>query len=149
MAWWEWIPVVKTVGHALADPPGRTHSDYIDCACTAAECEGSGSDAAVLRCTDCVKTKVAQFASEWTGASIGSDFFGVVLGGSVGAIGTALAKGAAGGVFLGLSATAWTGIGAAVAIDALIDTMIVLYKMMDMYTAARKAIGVYCRCGDG
>jgi hypothetical protein len=149
MAWWEWVPIVKTIGHAAADPAGRSASDYAGCACTAERCAGLGAAVAVLECQMCIKNKVAQYASAWTGSAIGNDFFETAIGGTVGSIGTALAKGAVGGAFLGLSATAWTGIGTVLAVDGLIDAGIIIYKLMDMYKAANTAIQTYCRCGDG
>ena len=145
MAWWEYVPIVKTIGHAIEDPPGRAASDYAQCRTTADECEQSTA-VAILRCTDCVKNAVAKYATDWTGSAIGTDFFETAISVSALGIGAALAKGALGGTFLGLSASAWTGIGTVLAVDALADAAIIIYKLKDMYTAAQDAMKQYCVC---
>lgn len=145
MAWWEWVPIVKTIGHGLADPPGRSVSDYNDCRPSGEDCEGLGKEAAELKCAECIRRKLAKFVSEWLGTSIGADFFEGAASATAYALGSALAK-QAGGTFLGLSSTAWTGVGAVLAADALIDAGILLKKALDMWKAANRAIDDLCKC---
>ncbi len=51
-----------------------------------------------------------------------------------------------GGRFLGLSAGAWSGVGTALAADALIDFAIQIKKLMDMWDASKEAKDQYCKC---
>ena len=146
MAWWEYIPVVSTIGHAVADPPGRDVADYASCAVTATQCEQLGSLAAGRACETCISNKLSQYASDWVGSSIGSDFFEGVVGLSFTQVGASLLKKGAGAKLLGMSAGAWSGVGTALAGDALIDFGIQIKKLMDMYDAAQAAKGRYCNC---
>lgn len=67
------MPVVSTVGHILADPPGRKVTDYADCAPTAKDCEGLGPDVAVLRCDDCIDRKMWKYVYDWIFSGAPSD----------------------------------------------------------------------------
>lgn len=144
MAWWEYIPIVKTIGHIIEDPPGRKVSDYSGCQPSPEECDSIPA-AAILKCTDCVKNKLAKYASDWTGSGIGSDFFEMAASAGAAGLGKALAT-SLGGTFLGLSATAWTGIGAVLAVDALVDAGVIISKLMDMWKAADAAMKQFCKC---
>jgi len=144
MAWWEYIPIVKTIGHIVGNPKGRQTSDYSGCRCSSDDCEAD-EVGAILKCTDCIKFLCGKYAADWTGSAIGNDFFEAAAAAGAAGIGGALAK-ILGGTFLGLSASAWTGIGAVLLVDSLVDAGVVIKKLMDMYTAARNAITLYCKC---
>lgn len=72
MSWWEWVLVVSTIGHAIADPPGRKVSDY-ECAPTETDCEGLGEVAAILKCEKCISDHMWTYVLEWIGSGPPSD----------------------------------------------------------------------------
>lgn len=144
MAMWEWIPVVSTLGHAFQDPQGTEVSDYQSCKVTDADCEADKATAE-LTCKSCIDRLLMQYISSYIGVGTGADLFEAFLGGGFSAVMALIAK-ALGKKVLGLSATAWTGVGAVFAADGLIDFGIQMSKLDDMRIAARQAKSQYCKC---
>jgi len=145
MAWWEWIPFVSTVGHAMADPPGRDVADYASCACTTAECEGLGAPAAVLACEKRIRDQLWKYVLDWIGSGAPSDFAEAALGATAAKFAEALGKALA--PKLGPKvAAAGTGVGAALTADGFLDMGIQLRKALQMWEAADKARATYCKC---
>lgn len=144
MAAWEWIPFVSTIGHALQTPKGASVADYSACTVTAAACEADSFTAELL-CERCVDLAMSQYISSYTGVGTGADFMEALLGGGFSAVMALIAK-ALGKKVLGLSATAWTGVGAAFALDGIADAAIQLSKLNDIREAAVAAKEQNCRC---
>jgi hypothetical protein len=144
MAWWEWIPVVSTIGHAAADPKGRKITDYASCACTPAGC-ASGAAIAITKCSKCIDALMLKYIGDWIGTPLASDFFkaagGLTLAAVSEKLGKELAKKGAGKV-----AAAATGVGAIVTLDGFVDAGIVITKAVQIYNASQTAKTVYCVC---
>ena len=144
MAAWEWIPIFSTIGHALQTPPGSAVADYAACTVTATDCEADRY-VAELQCQRCVDLAMAQYIASYTGVGTAADFMEALLGGGFAAVMALIAKGL-GKRVVGLSATAWTGVGAALALDGLADAAIQLSKLNDIRAAAAAAKAQNCRC---
>ena len=144
MALWEWIPGVKIIGHLITPPPGSDYSDYIGCAPTQAAC--SDPTSAILACNNCVSSAMSSYVADWFGVSLPKDAIAALAGGVVAVAGNQIAK-ALGGKFLGLAATAWTGVGAVILVLEMIDAVVVIAKAFKIYNAAQAAKVEYCKCG--
>ncbi len=147
MAFWEWIPFASTVGHALADPPGRSFHDYIDCAMTETDCVGSYEEIAAARlvCQKCIDDKMRDYVAEWMFSGAPSDVVGAIGGATLAKFAESLSKLAAKRIAPRLAAVG-TGVGAALALDGVVDIGIQLSKAADMWSAAHKAKQRYCQC---
>ena len=144
MAWWEWIPIVSTIGHALADPPGRDASDYSACKPSAKDCETKGAAVAILECESCISDLLMKYISDWVGVPIGADLIKALAAGASGLIAQHLTK--TGAKFVIGGATTWAGVGWVLIGDAAVDAGIVIKKLMDMYDASAAAKKQYCKC---
>jgi hypothetical protein len=139
MSWWEWVPIVKTIGHALEDPAGRATTDYAPCSVTVASCEGLGKVVAELQCNQCISKMRNDFILDWLG--VGTT--GPELLEGVGAVAAFLtAKYGAAAV-----AKAATGVGAVLLIDDAIDVSIIIEKALEIGRAAEAARKSLCVCG--
>lgn len=139
MSWWEWVPIVKTIGHALEDPPGRETVDYAACSVSVADCAGLGKVVAELKCNQCISNMRNNFVLDW----IGVGTTGPALLEGAGAI-TAFLIAKFGAAAVAKSAT---GVGAALAVDDAIDVAIILKKMTEIFEAAEAARKSLCVCG--
>jgi RHS repeat-associated protein len=138
-AWWEWIPIISTIGHALADPKGIRPQDYQQSRSTAAECQVDAEYAFSL-CQKRVYAQVSANLASWLGISTGIDFTKGLLGMVMGAVSAWAVKhgirGAVGGVITG----------GVLAVDSVVDLAIVFNKAMRIKDAAEAAIQQYCPC---
>ena len=147
MAWWEYLPVVSTLGHGaqLNGLPGTSVSDYNykSCAPHFDECcrrtdQQECKDQREKSCRDCISRQAAIFASQWTGSSIGADFMETGVGLLVStAGGIAIRQGVAG-------ATAWSGVGVVLAVDGAIDIGILVSGLTNIHSKAREIQGFLC-----
>lgn len=135
MAWWEWVPIVKTISHALDDPPGRATTDYAACATTVANCEGLGKAVAELACEKCIDAAVLKYVLDWLGiANTGPELLEGVAAAVALKFGPAVAGKAA------------TGVGAALIVDDLVDAGILIKKAFDIDAAGAAAKKSLCTC---
>jgi RHS repeat-associated protein len=142
-AWWDWIPIVSTIGHFIEitwlPPEGTNVLDYATCKPWADECK-KDADSAIANCESCIRSKVYKYVLDWCGVSLPSD----VLRGFGAAVGFAICKN---GIKYGIRG----GVGGAVtggvlAIDGAIDAGLVIDGIARILLAAREASGKFCTC---
>lgn len=140
--WWEWIPIVSTIGHALADPEGRDCKDYASCKVDPRKCRVRALAAAEEeRCRKCIRVKLAEYVSDWFGVE------GVLRDAVQGLAGVVAAAVAKYGIKTGAKGAIGGAVtGGALAVDAAADLAILISKADDMADAAEKAEGKYCKC---
>ncbi|MCV0430648.1 hypothetical protein [Nitrosopumilus sp.] len=141
--WWEYIPVVSTLGHAFQEPPGTDWADYNSAAVTQQECQDPAN--AKILCEKRIDSMMLQYIASYVGVSLPADFIktvgGLVMAEIIKAILISLGKKKA-------AAAALTGPFAAfVAIDGFLDLGAISTKIWRIYDAANDAKSVLCRCG--
>ena len=142
LAWWEWIPVVSTIGHIIKDPQGIDAGDYViktpptDKEC----CEEPDIAAEKTRlCKNYIDTQLGKYVGQWFGVTIGPDLFKTLYTGTgVYLIQKLIARNAislVGGVFTAGILTA----------DSSVDLGVQLSKYLLMRQTA-SALKYLCEC---
>ena len=76
--WWEYIPVVSTLGHAFQEPPGVDWADYNSARVTQAECQDPL--AAKILCEDRIDVMLLTYIGNYVGVSLPADFIKTIGG---------------------------------------------------------------------
>ncbi len=138
---WEFIPIIKTIYHLFATPPGAKAIEYASLGCTKEECRFD-RDFAEVSCMRRIDAKALENLKEWS--------LGLVLD-VVEAFGATIAWGMVlrGSAALSLGATA-TGVGLGVAavltLDSIVDAVAVAAGLTKIKKAAEEAKETYCNC---
>jgi hypothetical protein len=155
MSWWEYIPGVNAVGHALTTYPGEAIEDYKSCQCTPPECEAGSADPALMlaaqkRCADCMFDLFEKY--------LVSLIPGMAFDVGIGAVGYSLTKDAVEKAVINalkkyaltkgveISAEALSGIGTILAVGDAADFVVLGYKLIRIIQAYFNAKEKYCVC---
>jgi RHS repeat-associated protein len=140
LAWWEWVPIVSTLGHTFADVPGDEIGDYnANCKPSAADCKFS-QELAIKQCNDCINAQAITYLQQWFGFSTGADLSKGLAGLVASLFGTWAIKTGAKGAIGG------TVTGGVLVIDATADALIVYERGTAIQVAADDAKDRYCTC---
>lgn len=150
MSFIDYIPIVATIKHALADPKGRDIEDYMDCKLKPEDCdlEDSLIMARKLECRSCILELQDQYAADFAGGNLGQAFLNqlgnVAIGALLGLLVRKLVRDAGGKMTAG-AVGGVVGI-VVLGLDAIVDLGIVITKLNQIGKAAQDAINEYCDC---
>lgn len=140
LAWWNWIPVVSTIGNAFSDPAGRDAGDYNQNAQPSAKDCKDNREFAIQQCKDSLRGDFIKFLGDWLGAPLAADATKTVAAIVAGAVATwSIRVGARGAV--GGAVTGGVLLG-----DAAIDATIVIKKANDIGNGHDAAVAKLCIC---
>ena len=137
--WWEWIPVVATIGHWLETPEGAELEDYKSCK---PSCRPR-KKREILECQRCVDGLFTGYMGEYWGASLDRDALTAVAGGVLSTIGYQIVRRAASSAAFRAGAGAMVS-GGILLVDAVLDVAIQISKTYDMKDALDEARRKYC-----
>ena len=146
MAWSDWIPIVATIKHALADPKGRAVSDYV-CHMNKAACDTDYlAPAAILQCERDIDVQALQFISDFCGSGVVDQYAGGAVSLTLAAIVGIILKQLIAKAAAKAAINAAIGVTAILAIDGFADLAITLGKINQIHAAAEAAKKSCCTC---
>ena len=139
--WWEYIPVISTIGHFFQDVSGDAVDHYTDATPTCDQCY-TDETLAITTCENKIKEEMRSFLRELLGVGVTFDIakggFGAIVAGALAKYGfqQGASKAAIGGAVSG-------GI---LAVDAIADLAVLTGSAFDIGDAAAQAKEKYCSC---
>ncbi|MEX6690104.1 hypothetical protein QTN47_21525 [Danxiaibacter flavus] len=145
MALSDWIPIVATIKHALADPKGRNVADYT-CTMDKTACGTEFEAVTIKKCQDNIKMQMLQYIADFCGGGIVDQYAGGVVSLTLAAIvGLILKKLIAKNAAQAAISTAG-GVTIVLAVDGFADLAITIRKINQIKDAAEKAMQTCCSC---
>lgn len=150
MSFWDYVPIVATIKHAVTTPCGTSVSEYEHCKLSAEDCnlEGPLILARKEQCRNCILKKQNDCAVEYAGGDLSQVFLNqlsnVGLSAVLGMLIRQLVK-RAGGKVTGGAVAGIAGV-VVLGLDSVIDISIVISKLNDIARSAREAVDQYCDC---
>src|ERR1051325_6332385 len=75
MGFSDWIPLVATIKHTLADPKGRNIADY-NCTMDKSACGTEFEAVTIKKCEDDIKMQMLQYIADFCGGGIVDQYAG-------------------------------------------------------------------------
>lgn len=145
MSWKHLIPGYSAAKILTSHIQGEDEADYAHCRATPSQCE---SDVLVAedKCRRCVNTIM------WNGLKVvlplcGAGFVKGAVGLGLQHLAASMAKAAAAAATKSSAAAVMGPIGVGIAALAIADTLVALYKALDIVTSSLDAQKKYCECG--
>lgn len=145
MGFSDWIPIVATIKHALADPKGRVAADY-NCKMDKTACGTEFEAVTIKKCEDDIKMQMLQYIADFCGGGIVDQYAGGVVSLTLAGIVALILKKLIAKEAAQAAISTAGGVTVVLALDGFADLAITLKKVNQIKDAAEKAMKSCCSC---